>query len=270
MKRWPVVASFIFVIFLCASAAYWAMQLFKPPLRAVAAPPQAVQSAPPPDAAAGLFGGRSTVAVASNFQLKGVVVSGRAAESVAILATDGKPAQAIRINAEVAPGVVVKEVHKQYVLLSDGGVVKRVELPESAMAQLKAGTSTNAPVRTQTAPLVPPAVVANPAPALPAAVPTAPPNNPAGVVANPSGQPAPAVPAQPPTTAQPSATPQPPVSPQPVTSPPPSVSPQAPVLSQPPVSSQPSVSPQPPAYPPAVFPPRPASDEPLAFPRQRQ
>jgi general secretion pathway protein C len=273
MKRWPVVASFIFFILLCASAAYWVMQLLKPPLRAVAAPPQTVQSIPRPDAAAGLFGGRSTVAVASNFQLKGVVVSGRAADSVAILATDGKPARAIRINAEVAPNVVVKEVHKQYVLLSDGGVVKRVEMPESTMAQLKMEMSPSAPVRTQTAPPVPPTVVVNPAPAPPPAAPTAPPNNPAGVVANPLTQPAPAVPApsaaipQPPVPAPPAAIPQPPVSSQPTVpaqpavSAQPSVSPQSPVVvpSQPPVSS-----------PPAVFPPRPASDEPLAFPRQRQ
>jgi general secretion pathway protein C len=144
MKRWPLIASFVLFIALCVSAAYWAMQLFKPPLRAAAAPPQTSQPAPRLDAAASLLGGHSNAVAASNFQLKGVVVASNPAESVAILAANGKPAQAIRINAEVVPGVTVKEVNRRYVLLSEGGVVKRVELPENAKAQMNAGKSTNA------------------------------------------------------------------------------------------------------------------------------
>jgi general secretion pathway protein C len=132
MKRLPLITSFILFIALCVSAAYWAMQLLKPPLRAVVSPPSSSQSAPRLDAAAGLLGGRSSFAVASNFQLKGVVVASDPAESVAILAANGKPAQAIRTNAEAAPGVTVKEVQRDHVLLSEGGVTKRVELPENA------------------------------------------------------------------------------------------------------------------------------------------
>jgi general secretion pathway protein C len=145
MKRWPLVASFVLFIVLCASAAYWAMQLFRPPLRAVTAPPPASRPAPRIEAAAQLFGGRSNIAVATNFQLKGVVASGTAGESIAILSADGKPAQAIRANAEVLPGVVVKEVHPRYVLLSEGGVIKRVELPEGAKGQGGVDTSGAAP-----------------------------------------------------------------------------------------------------------------------------
>jgi len=132
MKRWPLITTFLLFIALCISAAYWAMQLFKPPQRVVAASPQTSQPAPRMDAAAGLLGGRSSFAVASNFQLKGVVVASNPAESIAILSANGKPAQSIRINAEVAPGVSVKEVHKGYVLLSVGGAMKRVELPADA------------------------------------------------------------------------------------------------------------------------------------------
>ena len=132
MKRLPLIASFVLFIALCVSAAYWAMQLFKPPLRVAAAPPQTSQSAPRLDAAASLLGGHSNAAAASNFQLKGVVVASNPADSVAILAAKGKPAQAIRTNAEVVPGVTVKEVNRHYVLLSENGVIKRVELPENA------------------------------------------------------------------------------------------------------------------------------------------
>jgi general secretion pathway protein C len=128
MKRLPQIASFILFIVLCMSIAYWAMQLYKPPQRAIAAPSKTDRPAPL-DAAAGLFGGRSSFAVTSNFQLTGVVVANDPSESVAILAVNGKPAQAVRTNEEFLPGVTVKEIHKGYVLMSEGGVVKRVELP---------------------------------------------------------------------------------------------------------------------------------------------
>ena len=132
MKHWPLITSFVLFIALCGSAAYWAMQLFKPPVRAVAAPPQAVQAAPKPDAAVGLFGVHAYAAVATNYQLKGVVVGSNAAESVAILAANGKPPLTVRTNAEVSPGIKITEIHRGYVLLSEGGVIKRVDLPESA------------------------------------------------------------------------------------------------------------------------------------------
>ncbi|HTN65552.1 MAG TPA: type II secretion system protein N [Burkholderiaceae bacterium] len=131
MKRLPGLASFVLFIALCVSLAFWAMQLFKPAARAVAAPPPAATEVDL-QAAAGLFGGRSTVAAASNFQLKGVVAAEHGGDSVAILSANGKPAQAVRQGAEILPGTVVKEVHKRYVLVSDGGVPKRVDLPENA------------------------------------------------------------------------------------------------------------------------------------------
>lgn len=202
MKRLPLVASFLLFILLCASIAYWGLQLFKPPLRAVAAPPRAAKSDINPEAAATLFGGRAgKVAVASNYQLKGVVMSGSADESIAILSANGKPAQAVRVDAEVAPGVIVKEVHRDYVLLSDGGTVKRVELPENAKSEVNLATVS--PVRPQPQPArtpvpqqapapVPPAAVAPPQPAAPGA-PSAP-ATPAATAANPS---VPATPAQP-------------------------------------------------------------------------
>ena len=133
MKRWPLLVSFVLFIALCVSATYWGMQLYKPPARAVAAPPPSVQAPPDPRAAVVLFGGRQgPVAVATNYQLRGVVSAGVSGESIAILAADGKPADAVRANREIQPGVIVKEVHPRYVLLQENGVIKRVELPEDA------------------------------------------------------------------------------------------------------------------------------------------
>lgn len=144
MKRGPLIASFVLFLVLCASAAYWAMQLLKPASRPVAAPPRAQVEART-DTAAGLFGGRGTqVAAASNYQLRGVIFSGSEKDSVAIISTDGKPAQAIRVNAEIAPGVTISEVHRNYVILSDNGESRRVELPENLKGQ--SGIATAAPV----------------------------------------------------------------------------------------------------------------------------
>src|SRR5471032_1865319 len=133
MKRLPLLMTVAAVVALSASLAYWGLQLFKPPQRPIAAvPPQAAQQ-PGIEAARGLFGGQITVATASNYQLKGVVAA-RGKDSAAIVAVDGKPAMAVGVGREVAPGVTVKEVHPKYVLLSDGGALKRVELATDAGA----------------------------------------------------------------------------------------------------------------------------------------
>ncbi|HZW21900.1 type II secretion system protein N [Noviherbaspirillum sp.] len=133
MRRLPLTVSFLLFVALCASAAYWAMQLFKPPVRPVAAPPRAAQAEIRADTAATLFGSpKGGTVAASNYQLRGVIFSGSPRSSVAIISADGKPAQAIGVEEEVAPGVTIKEVHRDHVLLSEGGATKRVDLPESA------------------------------------------------------------------------------------------------------------------------------------------
>jgi len=131
MKRMPLITSFILFIALCVSAAYWTMQLFNPPQRAVAAVQQSILPTPGLAAGAVLFGGHST-AVASNFQLTGVVMASNPADSVAILVANGKKPQAVRTKAEVVPGVTVTEVQRDHVLLSEHGVIKRVDLPRDA------------------------------------------------------------------------------------------------------------------------------------------
>ena len=135
MKRTPLLITFLLFIALCASAAYWSLQLVRPPARPLAVPVVAAPVELPLDVAALLFGGRpQAVGAASNYQLKGVVVAANGRESVAILSADGKPAQAVGLNTEFQPGVSVREVHAQYILLSEGGVMKRVTLPDAAKA----------------------------------------------------------------------------------------------------------------------------------------
>jgi general secretion pathway protein C len=131
MKRLPLFVTVLAVVLLSASLAYWGLQLLKPQQRAIAAPPAQPAMALNIDAAKGLFGGQIAVAVVSNYQLKGVVAA-RGNDSAAILSVDNKPAESVAVGKEIAPGVVVKEVHPKFVVLSEGGVIKRIDLPSDA------------------------------------------------------------------------------------------------------------------------------------------
>lgn len=135
MKRLPVpvtAATFGAIAALSASMAYWGMQLFKEQQRPIAAVTHQAPPEPPIDAAKGLFGGDIAVAVASNFQLKGVVAAINGRHSVAIIAADGQPPKAYPVGSEVAPGVKVQEVAPRHVMLSEGGMPKRIDLPADA------------------------------------------------------------------------------------------------------------------------------------------
>ncbi|HJV61333.1 MAG TPA: type II secretion system protein N [Albitalea sp.] len=127
MKRLPIVLTLLALIALAASLAYWVLQLYKPAQRPIAAAPVVAAAEPSVDAAATLFGGQASAAVATNYQLTGVVAAG--ADSVAILAATGQPPKAVRVGRELMPGVTVSEVHARHVMLSDGGVMKRIDLP---------------------------------------------------------------------------------------------------------------------------------------------
>lgn len=125
-KRLPLLLSLLGMILLAVSLAYWILQLYQPPQRPLAAVQHGGLPDPSIDNAATLFGGQVAVASATNYQLTGVVSAG--SDSVAILVADGTPPKALKVGHELTPGVKLAEVHPRYVMLSDGGVLKRVDL----------------------------------------------------------------------------------------------------------------------------------------------
>jgi general secretion pathway protein C len=141
MKRLPILLSLLALLLLSASIAYWVLQLYQPPQRPLAAAPQGAPPEPAVEAAATLFGGQAATAVAANYQLTGVVAAGR--DSVAIIVAEGSPPKALKIGKEVSPGVTVSEVHPRYVMLSDGGVMKRIDM--AADTKAAAPMNANAP-----------------------------------------------------------------------------------------------------------------------------
>ncbi|MFC5477713.1 type II secretion system protein N [Massilia suwonensis] len=126
MKRLPLLFTLLALIFLAVSATYWGMQLYKPQQRPIAAAPPAAVPELSPDAAATLFGGQAVANVATNYQLTGIVSAGR--DSVAIIVAEGQPPKALKVGRELSPGVSISEVHPRYIMLSEGGVMKRIDL----------------------------------------------------------------------------------------------------------------------------------------------
>ncbi|MFL6710496.1 MAG: hypothetical protein ACJ8HI_20020 [Massilia sp.] len=133
MKRMPLLMTLLALIVLSASIAYWAMQLYKPAQRPLAAAPAAAMPDPGIDAAATLFGGQQ--AVASNYQLTGVVAAGR--DSAAIIVIDNGPPLALKVGREIVSGVRIQQVFPRFVLLSDGrriDIAQEVKQPNNGAA----------------------------------------------------------------------------------------------------------------------------------------
>jgi len=141
MKRLPLLCSFFAFIFLCVSLSFWGMRVLKPADRNVARPALDNNVEPGAGQWGGIFGGSQIEqATASNYELKGVIIAKKAAESLAIVVANGKPAQTIALNAEIAPGIVLKEVADRYVTISESGVLRRVTLPENAVINVVPGS----------------------------------------------------------------------------------------------------------------------------------
>jgi general secretion pathway protein C len=120
------------MVALCVSAAYWASQWRTPAAQSVVAAPQIRPARVDIASAAKLFGGRPVSArKGRDFQLRGVVVAGNPADSIAIMKTDDG-IRVLPVNAEIVSGVKITEVHRRYVMLADGGEMRRIELPERA------------------------------------------------------------------------------------------------------------------------------------------
>jgi general secretion pathway protein C len=124
MKRMPLLMTLLALIVLSVSSAYWAMQLYKPAQRPLAAAPAAAMPDPAIDAAATLFGGQQVAA--SNYQLTGVVAAG-SADSAAIIVVDNGTPLTLKVGKEIVSGLRVQQVFPRYVVLSDG---RRIDMAQ--------------------------------------------------------------------------------------------------------------------------------------------
>ena len=172
-KRLPDVVSFLFFISVWVSLAFWLRLWLLPALPTEAKFTVAEHSVPPISAAANLFGESQQASALASVQLNGVIRSTRPQESVVIIATEGGPPRALRLHAEVLPGIVVKKINSCSVILSGKGAERELALPAFA-SQLGASPTTAGATGQQSAtlyrqPPMPSQMPATPQPAAPVA-----------------------------------------------------------------------------------------------------
>ncbi len=130
MKRLPLLVNVILFAALCMMLTYGVLQTIHPKLRNEVAPVFPESFEPGLGQWGAMFGQAAMVDNApSNYQLKGVIVAPRAQESVAIILNEGKPTSAVRIGKEIAPNVILKEVHADHILVTEAGADRRIDLP---------------------------------------------------------------------------------------------------------------------------------------------
>lgn len=130
-KRLPILISFVLFLALVASSTFWGLQLMKAKARPYEAPPKPPQQEADIEKAATLFGGKLQAATAANYQVKGVISAKSGHGGTVVINTEGQPLQTLGVGGEVAPGVTIKEIHAQFVMLSDNGIEKRLPVPEA-------------------------------------------------------------------------------------------------------------------------------------------
>jgi hypothetical protein len=121
---------FVGAAFACGQLAYWAIRLMTPPPAAAPAPMQAVAVRDPdPVLVARAFGQVDSgppLAIA-NIQVAGVYAAGR--DSAAVFIVGDKPAIAVRLGQEVAPGSTLVAVDRDSVTIESGGVRRQLRVP---------------------------------------------------------------------------------------------------------------------------------------------
>ncbi|MFM7485162.1 MAG: type II secretion system protein N [Burkholderiaceae bacterium] len=148
MKRLPLLCSFVLFILLCASVTYWLLQWMAPSTRTLQVVAPAEPALPELSAATQLFGGASTEATSTPLQLSGIIYSRTPGERVAIITSDAKPARALGMNAEVAPGIIIKQINQRSVIISEQTSQREIQLTVPATTQQTATPTATEPAKT--------------------------------------------------------------------------------------------------------------------------
>lgn len=181
-RRWtPLAASLAMFALLCATIAYWALQLVAPAVPIAPAGSLADQRDAPDLFAAGkLFGlpvgsrGAAQVAVVSNIQVLGVAAS--EVRGSAVLVVDGKPPKAYMVGDAVGADAKLVEVRSDAAIIERNGARVELAAPQrpsvatlsSGPARADANSAAVAPPVPAAAPVPPPTVAAPPPPPQPA------------------------------------------------------------------------------------------------------
>ncbi len=140
-ERLPNAVSFLFFVGIWVSLSFWFQQWLSPPKQVVELMPVAEQSMPPLASAANLFGGSEQTSMLANVQINGVIRSNSSKDSVVIITADGGPSRALRLNAEIMPGIVIKSINSRSVIVAGKGAEREIALPAFASQGIVSDTA---------------------------------------------------------------------------------------------------------------------------------
>lgn len=143
LRRTPILIHLLGAAVASALLAFWALRLMAPTTHAApAGAASATLREPDAALAARMFGdvAAGPLASALNVQVSGVFAAGKS--SSAVISIDGKPARAILLGQEVAPGVRLAEVRPDGVALVRDGARSQYNVPPTAIAKASAPMST--------------------------------------------------------------------------------------------------------------------------------
>lgn len=141
LKNWPggdalvLTLELALVALLAVMLAYWTWALAAPS-RSAAPWRDSVEAAPALDVPAGLFAGTHRAAPrrdsAGGVRLLGVVSPQSGHGGRAVLRLEPGGARAARAGETVAPGIVLKEVHSDHVVVERNGALERLKIERRA------------------------------------------------------------------------------------------------------------------------------------------
>lgn len=140
----PIASAVLLVVAICGLITYWVLTIKAS--RTIPAPVGVIAQTAAPlnlEPAKALFGvaANSGAALAVQIQLAGVVspdIPGP--DAAAIVSVDGKPAEFVRVGREIAPGVILKEVHGKSIVVTRAGATEEIQLPQDAIVGIGAPT----------------------------------------------------------------------------------------------------------------------------------
>ena len=122
----------------CAQLAYWSIRVMTAPPMTAPAPAKSVSvTQPDPSLVARAFGLIESASVGGgNIQVAGVFAAGR--DSAAVMIVNDRPARAVLLGQDVAPGSRLVDVGPQGVTLESDGVRRQLRVPGAPMANMSA------------------------------------------------------------------------------------------------------------------------------------
>jgi len=135
-RRIPILVHLAGAALASALAAYWALRLIAPaPSMVAPSAPAATFREPDAGLAARLMGdvGSGPMASSLNLQVSGVFAA--ATDSSAVIAVEGRPARAVLLGRDVAPGFRLVEVRPDGITLEHEGVRTKYVVPAPTLAK---------------------------------------------------------------------------------------------------------------------------------------